>query len=204
VALDYVLLNAYDDADKWITHAAHDDPADGETWYAMGRIKYTENRFTEAVDSFEHALALMPRSVKAEDNLGLALEGLNRPDDAVAAYRRAIAWQAASPHPSEQPLLNLGILLTDRNQLDEALPLLTQAEALVPKDPRVHGALGKLYARRQTYPQARAELELAVAADPQNSGLHFQLGQVYRKLGLSDRAAAELQQAAAVESKTRR
>ncbi len=203
VALDYVLLNDYTDADKWVTEAARKDPADGEIWYAMGRIKYTENRFREATESFGKSLKLVPRSVKAENNLGLAYEGLNQPDNATAAYRQAIAWDAASAHPSEQPRLNLGILLTDRNLLDEALPLLQQAEALAPTDGKVHGALGKLYARRGDLPLAQRHLELAVAADPKNSGLHFQLGQVYRKQGMAERATAELTRAATLERESR-
>ncbi len=203
VALDYVLLNDYDDADKWMTEAVRGNPADGETWYALGRIKYTENRFAEAISSFRKALQLIGHSVKAADNLGLAYEGLNQPDDAIRSYRQAIAWAQESAHPSEQPLLNLGILLTDRNQLDEALALLRQAETLAPTDGKIHGALGKLYARRGDLPLAQKELEQAVAADPKNSGLHFQLGQIYRKLGMSERATAELTRAATLEREGR-
>ena len=203
VALDYVLVNDYTDADKWITESAHENPADAETWYAMGRIKYTENRFNEAIDSFNRALQLMPRFVKAEDNMGLAYEGLNQPDEAIKHYRQAIAWANEAGHPSEQPLLNLGILLTDRNQLEEALPLLQQGEALAPANGKIHGALGKLYARRGDLPLARRNLELAVAADPKDSGLHFQLGQIYRKLGEKDLAAAELTLSASLEREKR-
>ena len=199
VALDYVLLHDYTDADRWITRSAQEDGSDGETWYAMGRIKYTENRFREAIESFERALALMPQSVKAENNLGLAYEGLNQPDDAVRAYRQAIAWQAGADHPSEQPLLNLGILLTDRNALDEAGSLLQQAEAIAPGNADVHAALGKLYARRSDLPQAQRELEQAVASKPDDAALHFQLGQVYRKEGLGAQAKQELARAATLD-----
>ncbi|MGI4827086.1 MAG: tetratricopeptide repeat protein [Janthinobacterium lividum] len=203
IAFDYVLLNDYTDADTWMTRSAQDNPKDGETWYAIGRIKYTENRFAESITSFKKALQLMPQSVKAEDNLGLAYEGLNQPDEAIAAYQQALAWQAGSPHPSEQPMLNLGILLTDRNQFDTALPLLKQAETLAPTDGKVHGALGKLYARLNDLPEAQTELEQALATDPKNSGLHFQLGQVYRKQGKTQQAAGELERAAALEREAR-
>ena len=203
VALDYVLLGDYDDADKWITRAAQKDPADGETWYAMGRIRQTDNRFADAVSCFTKALQFSPHSVKAANNLGLAYEGLNRPEDALAAYRQALAWQANDPRPSEQPSLNLGMLLTDRNQLDEALPLLQRAEALAPRDPKIHGALGKLYVRRGELPPARAELEQAVAGDAKNASLHFQLGQVYRRLNLPERAVVEFHLAATLEAQAR-
>jgi len=192
IALDYVLLNDYADADTWMTRSVEEDSNDGESWYMLGRIKYTENRFSESIAAFRKSLAVMPRSVKAENNLGLALEGLNQPEEAIKAYQQAIAWQAGDPHPSEQPLINLGLLLTDRNQLEEALPLLVQAEALAPKDGRVHAALGKLYRRREDLPKAQAELEQAVAIKPTDSGLHFELAQVYRRRGMAEQAKQEL------------
>lgn len=199
IALDYVLLHAYTEANTWITRAAREDPNNGEIAYAMGRIKYTENRFAEAVTGFQRALVLMPHSVKAENNLGLTFEGLNEPDKAVKAYHQAIAGQAADPHPSEQPLLNLGNLLTDRNQLNEALPVLQRAETLSPGNGKVHAALGKLYARQMNFPRAQQEFEQAVNTEPNDAGLHFQLGQVYRKQGLQDKARQELARAAALD-----
>lgn len=203
VALDYVLLGDYADADKWMSESIREGATDADAWYSLGRIKYNENRFAEAIASFGKALELSPRLVKAEDNLGLSYEGLNQPDKAMEAYRQAIAWGTASGKPSEQPLLNLGTLLADRNQLEEALPLLLQAEAIAPAYGKTHAALGKLYARKGSLPEAERELTLAVTADPKNSGLHFQLGQVYRKLGKPDQATAELTTAATLEREQR-
>ncbi len=192
IALDYVLLNDYADADTWMTHSVEEDGNDAESLYMLGRIKYTENRFSESIEAFRKSLAIVPRSVKAENNLGLALDGLNQPEEAIKAYRQAIAWQAGEAHPSEQPYINLGLLLTDRNQLEEALAPLLQAEALAPKDGRVHAALGKLYRRREELPQAQTELEQAVAIKPNDAGLHFELAQVYRRRGMAEQAKQEL------------
>jgi tetratricopeptide (TPR) repeat protein len=195
VALDYVLLGDYGDADTWMTRSVTMDPNDGESWYGLGRIKYTENRFRESTESLDKALQLMPRSVKVEDNLGLAYEGLNRPEDAIAAYRQAIAWQAGSAKPSEQPLLNLGAILVDQGSTDEALPLLLQAESIAPGDSKIHAALGKLYRKSDDLEKARSQFEQAIALDPKSAGLHFQLGQVYRKQGATAKASAEFARA---------
>lgn len=204
VALDYVLLNDYTDAGKWIVVSLQANPRDGESWYTLGRIRQTENRFADAISAFQKALEFMPQSVKVENNLGLAYEGLNQPDRAIGAYRQALAWQATAPHPSEQPFLNLGILLTDRNQPEEALPLLQKAEALAPAEARVHSSLGRLYIRLQQYPLAQKQLEAAVAAKPDDASLHFQLGQVYRKLGMLERSTQELNRASSLDSLHRR
>jgi tetratricopeptide (TPR) repeat protein len=191
VALDYVLLNDYDDAEHWARYSLSLDANDAEAWYEFGRIEYTLNRFRAAVDAFQRALQLDPVSVKAENNLGLALEGLNRTDEALIAFRKAVAMQASSQRPSEQPLLNLAKLLIDRNHLDEALPLLQQASQISPRDWKTLAQLGRLYSEKGELSAAREALEQAVAIEPQKASLHFQLGQIYRKSGAPEKASRE-------------
>src|SRR5271155_3083880 len=86
VALDYVVLGDYTDADKWLTHSLQANPKDSDGWYWLGRAKYSENRFDEAAQSFEQFLKSEPRSVKGEDNLGLSYAALGQADKAIAAY----------------------------------------------------------------------------------------------------------------------
>jgi tetratricopeptide (TPR) repeat protein len=199
VALDYVLLHDYEDADKWMTTSLQWDSHDGDVWYEMGRIKYQENRFAEAVTAFENSLQRIPNLVKAEDNLGLALEGLNEPDKAIAAYRQAIAWQSGVTQKSAQPMLNLGILLSDQGHLDDALPLLLEAETITPNDSKIEISLGKLYLRQGNLTAAQAKLEKAAAMDPASASVHFQLGQVYRKEGKKDMARKEFEKASQID-----
>jgi Flp pilus assembly protein TadD len=191
VALDYVLLNDYNDAEHWARYSLSLDAKDADAWYVFGRIEYTLNQFQAAVDAFQRTLLLDPASVKAQNNLGLAFEGLNRIDDALAAYRRAIAMQASSNHPSEQPLLNLATLLIDRNQFDEALRLLKQADQISPRDTKILAQLGKLYFEKGDLNAARDVLEKAVALEPQKAALHFQLGRIYKKNGDTEKANYE-------------
>jgi Flp pilus assembly protein TadD len=141
-------------------------------------------------------LVLLPHNVKAENNLGLAYEGLNRVDDAVAAYRQAIAWQQNAAHPSEQPLLNLGILMLHQDKLKEAQSLLTQAVAIAPKDPRIREQLGHLYLQLNLLPQAQQQLEAAIALEPKTAALHFLLGKVYHLQGQEAKAKVEFKSAA--------
>lgn len=191
VASDYVLLKDYPDADKWFTKAVEWNPKDSLGWYYLGRTKYNENRFDEAVSAFQHCLKLDPKSVKAEDNLGLSYEGLNQTEEAIVAYRNAIAWQAGSPVKDSGPFLDLGSLLADNGRVDDALPLLLEASRISPEDYRVHRQLGKAYTRINQLEKARTELEKAVELAPKNAPVHFMLAQVYRKQGLIDKAKLE-------------
>ena len=188
VAADYVVLADYADADKWLTFVTKQDPRDAEAWYLLGRAKYNENRFQEAIQSFQQTLALRPKDVKTEDNLGLSYQGLNRLDDARTAYETAISWQKDSPAKDAQPYLNLGILLIDQDQPSQALPYLQQAAALAPHNPRVLEQLGRAYEALNMRDKAQQELEQAVALAPDASGLHFKLGQIYRRQGMQQQA----------------
>jgi tetratricopeptide (TPR) repeat protein len=191
VASDYVLMKDYPDADKWFTKAVEWNPKDSLGWYYLGRTKYNENRFDEAVAAFEQCLKLNPKDVKAEDNLGLSYEGLNRTEDAIAAYRNAIAWQMDSAVKNSGPLLNLGSLLADGERVDEGVSYLLEAARLDAQDYRIHRQLGKAYTRLNQLGKAQAELEKAVELAPQNAPVHFMLAQVYRKQGLMEKAKME-------------
>jgi tetratricopeptide (TPR) repeat protein len=195
VAFDYIMFSDYNDADKWLTRAAGMNPSDGDIWYNLARTKYSENRFAEAIEGFQKCLALDPKNEKAENNLGLTLEGLGRNDEAIAAYKQAIAWQADAPHKDNEPYLNLGSLLLDQDQPKEALTYLLQASSIPPDDAKIHERLGKTYSHLDQLPQAQAELEKAVALAPNVGSLHFMLGQVYRREGQIEKAKTELQHA---------
>jgi Flp pilus assembly protein TadD len=193
VGQDYVLLGDLADADKWMLRAVQMSPSDADAWYGLGRVRYTEQRFSDALSCFQQALKFSPKSVKAENNIGLAYEATNQTNAAVAAYRQAIEWQNEGPRDqiSEQPLLNLGIVLLHRGELAEAEPLLTKAAALAPKDPRIHEQLGHLYMQKADYGTAQAELQKACGLDPDSSSLHFLLGQAYRHDGKQPEAETE-------------
>jgi tetratricopeptide (TPR) repeat protein len=191
VSLNYVLIGDYMDADKWLTKSVGMDSHNWQTWYYLGRTKYNENRFAEAIQAFEQCLKLSPENVKAQDNLGLSYAGLGRPQDAEAAYRKAISWQAQLLEQNPGPYLNLGILLVEQNHPEQALEYLQRAVQISPDDPKGHENLGRAYERLNQLSNAQPELEKAVAAKPDDPALHYVLGQIYKREGLSEKAKVE-------------
>jgi tetratricopeptide (TPR) repeat protein len=198
VALDYVLLGDYPDADKWLTKMLEWTPNDPEGWYYLGRTKYNENRFEEAVRAFEQSLKLDPQNVKTEDNLGLSYAGLDRVDAAISAYRTAMEWQKDASTKNPGPSINLAALLLDQNRPQESIAYLRDAIQIAPQDSKAHELLGKAYARMDELPQAQAELEKAVELAPENANLPCMLGPVYRKQGLVDKAKVQLDRCASL------
>ena len=191
VALDYVLLGDFTDADRWLTKSLAWAPANAEGWYYLGRAKYNENQFEQAIDAFLKCLSIEPRNVKAEDNLGLSYQGLNRPEEAKKAFQTAIAWQQEETRQNPQPYLNLGELLSDQGNPQSGLPYLLKATELAPRNPKAHEQLGRTYLRLKQATLAQAELEAAVRLAPENASLHFELGLTYRDRGLKVQAKRE-------------
>jgi len=191
VGLDYVLLNNYADAIKWLEKAVQFDPGNKEAWYYLGRAYYSDSRPAQAKTAFLTVLELDPHDVRAENNLGLVFEAEARTNDALEAYRKAIAWQQGSPRPSEQPYLNLGILLLEQERVEEAVGALEKGTELAPNDATCHFRLGIAYSHMNRLQEAQAELARAELLEPQNARIHYQLGRVYKQMHQMDRAKAE-------------
>jgi len=201
VGLNYVLLNDYSDAIKWLEKAVEAEPKNKEAWYFLGRAYYTKSRVPEARKAFLTVLELDPRDAKAENNLGLILESEAQPDAAMDAYRRAIQWQEQSVRPREQPFLNLGSLLMEQSRVGEALPLLQKAVALAPRDAICRLKLGTAYLRLGKLTDAQRGLEKAVQLAPDDPAAHYQLGKLYKEMKALDRAKAEFDRTAELQSR---
>jgi Flp pilus assembly protein TadD len=200
VAFNYILLGDLADADKWLTKMLEWAPNDWEGWYHLGRTRYNENRFAEAISAFQQCLKLNPQNVQAEDNLGLSLAGLGRNDDAAVAYHQAVAWQAQSLTKDPGPYIDLGSLLIDQNRANDSIPFLLQAVEIAPAEWRAHELLAKAYTRTQQFPRAQTELERAIELSPQSANLHCMLAPIYRKQGLAEKANAEYVHCSALSS----
>jgi tetratricopeptide (TPR) repeat protein len=191
VGLDYVLLDDYPDAIKWLEKAVAFDATNKDAWYYLGRAYYTMARLKEAQKALETVLSLDPRDIKAESNLGLIFESNAQTADAIEAYRKAITWQEQSLHPSEQPYVNLGSLLMQQGRTAEALEPLEKAAALAPNNAFCHLTLGIYYHKIGRLEDALRQLERATQLDPDNAVAHYHLGRLYKDMHAIDRAQAE-------------
>ena len=77
-------------------------------------------------------MKLNPKDAKSAFNLGVALEGISRNDDALAAYRTASVRDTAYA----DPYLNAGALLARLGRRDEARTAFERYLVLAPDSPR--------------------------------------------------------------------
>lgn len=191
VALDYILLKDYIDADHWLTRSLQGDPRDAQAWYYLGRTRYSESQFPQSIEAFEQCLKLEPHNVQAEYNVGLSFEALAKNDQAIQAFENAIAWEAESLVKDPEPYIELAHLYLQAAQPEKAVPYLLQANAILPNVTKAHEELGKAYSLLHRLPEAQAELEAAVALEPATASLRCVLGKIYRQEGMVSKAKAE-------------
>ena len=198
VALDYLLLKDNNDADHWLTRSLQADPRDAQAWYYLGRTKYGKGQFLEAIEAFAQCLKLEPRNIKAETNVGLSYEALERSDEAAQAFQNAITWQTEGSAKDPEPFIELGHLYVNQNQPERAVPYLSHSIAIYPNISKAHEELGKAYSLLKRFPEAQAELEKAIELTPLAPNLHCLLAPVYRKQGFDEKAKAESDRCAAL------
>jgi len=205
VALDYVLLNDYNDAIHWLEIAESFDPRNVEVEYSLGRCLYSQDRFPEAAAKFLRVLELKPDHLKAEENLGLAYDIMNEPAKAEEALRKAATW-AGQESTDEWPFLDSGTFLLDHDRAAEAVPLLQRAAAIAPNRAACHERLGRALILMNDIDDGVKELEIATRLEPTNAKTHYELAMIYREAGDLDKARTEsgLSQSLLEHDQTRR
>jgi len=89
------------------TQGFHSAQRDASQFHRQGVAALEEQRMEDAVYALRQAVALEPRLVSAWNDLGVVMEALGNPIEAVRCYRRALSVQ---PEQSEAKS-NLGMLL---------------------------------------------------------------------------------------------
>jgi len=190
VALDYVLMNDYEDAIRWLERAVKMEPDNADVLYSLGRCYYSKDRYLDAGKMYERVLALEPTHLKAEENLGLVLDATNRPEQAEQALRKAAAW-AASEGKDEWPFLDLAVFLLDHDRAAESLDPLRSAVRIQPQCELCHEKLGQALLATNDVAGSIGELDEAIRLDEKDAKAHFELGRALRQAGQTERAKQE-------------
>ena len=115
---------------------AQSDETDGAAWMLLGLIESQRGEDADAIDAFRAAERLRPDDAMAPYYLGQSLLLLGQPEEAVAAFERAIERQ-----PPRADLLEifqqLGRVHQRAQREEAALAVWTRLEKLFPDDPRV-------------------------------------------------------------------
>jgi tetratricopeptide (TPR) repeat protein len=132
------------------------------------------------------AVALRPDSVAAWANLGGALNELNNPDGAIAAYTAAIKLNPNNALPYD----GLGVALKNKNQLDAAIKAHREAIRLDKEFATAHTNLAVALALKGDRKAALAAVREAVRLDPNEPAARYNHGLILYQTGDFDGAIA--------------
>jgi 2-polyprenyl-3-methyl-5-hydroxy-6-metoxy-1,4-benzoquinol methylase len=111
-------------------------PDSGFAWKVLSVALQFQGK--EALPVLQKAVELLPGDAEVHNNLGLALNGPERRNDAVACFRRAVKINPAYA----DAYCNLGAALKELGQLDEAAASFRRALEIKPDFPDVRTNLG--------------------------------------------------------------
>lgn len=140
----------------------------------------------QALDFFKAATEKDPRDPTAWSGLGSCYAGLNDTEEAVAAYRRAIA---ADPD-NEAGHFHLANYLGKVGRHDEAITAYREAIRLRPGFEAAHFNLGVLFSRLERYEEGRLAFEAVTRINPEAVPAFFNLGVTLGQLGRHEEAIA--------------
>jgi Tfp pilus assembly protein PilF len=145
-----------------------------------------------AVDEFQAAASLQPKSAEVHNNLGVALDQAGDLPGAIAAFRRALDC-----NPKFVPaLLNLGQAMREKGDLEAAISYYRQALQIEPNSASAHADLGFTLKRSDRLTEALDEVRIALRLDPRLARAHFYCAETLLQSGNSEAALDEYQQAA--------
>ena len=160
-----------------------------ETRLHLAKVYLQIEAYTKAVDEYHQVVALMeaemvPGNEPTHQNsdiaaayygLGLAYTGLEKFEDAVATYQRAIRYEPTWAYSHAA----LASAYANMHRYAEALDTYKVAVALDPNDEMIQHQLGNVYSKRGERSAAIAHQHRAIAIAPEFAAAHYQLGLLY-------------------------
>jgi len=121
----YDLLEKYPQADAEYQIALTLKPNDSDLQNDVGVSYQSRGNHAEAEKYFQKSVSLNPDNKKAWTNLGMTLAKLDKREESLAAFAKAV--------PLAQAHCNLGMILSQQNKLTEAKAEFRQALSLAPE-----------------------------------------------------------------------
>ena len=158
--------------------------------YWLGRLDYDQRRYQDATKKLQTAVELDPKSARAWDSLGLALDMQGQMDQAFSAFTKAVNLNREAPHPSAWPPHDLGLLCFRMDRLAEAVSALQESLRYNPKLAPAHYHLARAFEKQAHEEQAIIEYKSAISDDKSSPDACYSLAMLYKKLHHDDQAAA--------------
>jgi Tfp pilus assembly protein PilF len=154
---------------------------------ARGQLSY----WADSETLFDHSQSVTANNYVAYNNLGEALAGKGKTDEAALWFAKAVETNPDYAAAQE----NLGMALIQKGSLDDGIVHAIRATQLDPHSYDAFNKLGAALAKKGQMDEAVADLNRAVEIDPSFAPAWANLGIVLDQQGKLDEAAASFQKA---------
>jgi tetratricopeptide (TPR) repeat protein len=169
-------------------------PGNRDALHRLSVLRLQRGAFADAADLLRRFIDVDPDFPDAHNNLGVALQALDRPSEAAQHFEKAI--QLAPQRPEAH--YNLGRALQILHRQAQARACFERAIALRPDYAEAHNNLGTLLAPDDPQ-QALACFQRALSARPNYADAHNNTGIALQALGRHVEAVASYRQALAIK-----
>lgn len=192
-----------DGATEALQQLAKAKPDRIEIWAMLGDTLRRNDKFADAIDAYDKAIALKPVATAQDWSLFYAR---------AICHERSKNWDKAEPDfrkalelsPDQPQVLNyLGYsYLEQKTNLDEALSMIQRASKARPDDGPISDSLGWAYFRLGRNDDAVREMEHAILLMPVDSVVNDHLGDVYWAVGRKREAEVQWRRALSFKPET--
>jgi tetratricopeptide (TPR) repeat protein len=151
-----------------------------EPYKALGDLFLAAPRrlFDQAVEAYQKAIDLRPFYADAHVGLGDARAAKGEIDPAIAAYQKALTYNAINP----KVYMSLGkIYYAEKGLYYESVQAYRRAIDLDPQSVEARMGLGEVYEDKGLYKEAVEEYRKVIELDDKNTGALYNLALVYEK-----------------------
>jgi len=181
----YGLLGRHQDALKASKQAARLRPDWAEAHVNIGASSYALGQYKEAVDAYRNALRVED-TADTQYSLGLCFSKLNRTDEEILAYKRAITIKPDHANALER----LGAAYFKQKRWAESAAAYDQLKTYRP-DAKTYNALGESLLELNKPDDSLQAFNSALGYDPEFDKARYNLGRTYLKLGNNDMARVQ-------------
>lgn len=192
------MMGLFSTAMRWHTWAIQSQPDRAEMFSSLGRLHAKEQRWTEAIDAYEQALAHNPQFAPAYWSLANLYSQLGQPDKEIYCRQQAIQLSTRWATPGNQ--FNLGNRLMQEQRATEAIVYYQEALQKKPDFFAAQHNLALSLMQQGDWDDAATAIYRLIDLEPSYAPSHYALGQVKQQQGKLIEAQQHYQTAIELDS----
>lgn len=165
---------------------------------SRGTDQISARNYDEAANEFRRAIAYSPTLVDGYRLLGKSYLLLDRPDDAIAAYKRGMQMVPDDQFDLKSDLADAYVRLS---RWDEAEAVFKEIARDNPSSPGPLTSLGHIYLSQDRLNEAEEKFNAVANLVPRDAAAYYNLGLVYNRQGRYDEAIQSFDHALSINDK---